>query len=50
MPKGLSEEMDTFNVLGIDRKPVIFSEALRDELDWLVSETTLPDGELKLKL
>ena len=42
--KDYAEEMDTFNVLGIDRKPVIFSEALRDELDWLVSETTLPDG------
>ena len=42
--KDYAEEMDNFDVLGIDRKPVLFSEALRDELDWLVSETTLPCG------
>ena len=42
--KDYAKEMDNFNVLGIDRKPVLFSEALRDELDWLVSVTTLPCG------
>ena len=42
--KDYAEEMDNFNVLGIDKKPVNFSEALRDELDWLITETTLPPG------
>ena len=37
--KNYAQEMDK---IGID--DIKFSKALRDELDWLVSETTLPDG------
>ena len=42
--KNYAQEMDKSTIMGIERKPVLFSEALHDELDWLVSETTLPYG------
>ena len=43
--KNYAQEMDECTVMGIDdKKPVVFSKALRDELDWLITETTLPPG------
>ena len=43
--KNYAKEMDKCAVMGIDdKKPVQFSEALRDELDWLISVTKLPYG------
>ena len=42
--KNYAQEMNKRTIMGIDRKPVLFSEALRNELDWLIAETTLPPG------
>ena len=42
-----ADEMDRVPVLSIDSKPITFTNALHEELDWLVNEMSLPLGVAK---
>ena len=38
------KEMNTSSVFTFDKEPVTFSEAVQNELDWLLQNITLPPG------